>query len=44
MADCGIVQKEEIVVVHMQCGRVRRKRERQIGLLSDCFDASRTPK
>ena len=38
MADRGIVQKAEIVVVHSHCGRVRRKREREIRLLSDCFD------
>jgi hypothetical protein len=44
MADCGIVQKDEIVIVHSHCGRVRLKREREIGLLSDCFDWLRTPK
>ena len=44
MADCGIVQKAEIVIVRSHCGRVRRKREREIRLLSDCFDPSRAPK
>ena len=29
MADCGIVQKAEIVIVRSHCGRVRRKPERK---------------
>jgi hypothetical protein len=44
MADCGIVQKAEIVIVRSHCGSVRPKREREITLLSDCFDSLRTPK
>jgi hypothetical protein len=43
MADRAIVQKEEIGVVRMQGTRVRHKREREITLLPDCFDACRTP-
>lgn len=43
MADRRIVQKEEIVLVRTQCGRVLHKREREITLLPDCFDAYRTP-
>jgi hypothetical protein len=44
MADRGIVQKAEIAIVLPQCGRLRRKREREITLLSDCLRRSRTPK
>ena len=44
MADCALVQKDEIRVVRMQWTRILRKRERQITLLSDCFAAYRTPK
>jgi hypothetical protein len=44
MADRGIVQKEEIAIVHLQCRPLGRKREREITLLSDCLRPSRTPK
>jgi len=44
MADRDIVQKDEIAMVHSHRRRVRRKREEEITLLSDCFDSPRTPK
>jgi hypothetical protein len=44
MADRGIVQKDEIVLVRLQCRDLRRKREREITLLPDCLRSSRTPK
>lgn len=42
MADRDIVQKDEIAIVRRECRRVLRKRESEITLLSDCFDAFRT--
>jgi hypothetical protein len=44
MADPGIVQKVEIAIVYPQCRRLRRKRECELTLLSDCLRSSRTPK
>jgi hypothetical protein len=38
MADDGIVQKDEIVVVCAASRRLGRKRDRSLGLLLDCFD------
>lgn len=44
MTDRGIVQKDEISLHRPQWGRVLRKRDFEITLLSDCLDPRRTPK
>lgn len=43
MADHVIVQKDEIGIGRKHGRLIPRKREREITLLPDCFDADRTP-